>query len=247
VLPRAGRITPSLSMCYRSEWVVWILDFVPRRQGRAVPALLATSRRAACEAAMREETASAGNAPRATYGCVRGIPLGKRVRRTLGWWRERCAAAGGRKGSLSLSLSVSVCLSLSLPLSLYLSLLSLSLSLSLSLANENLYINPPWALLNRVVVHIVDHQATATVVVPYWPRQAWFQRLKALSKHPPVFLPVNPSLFRPTSTGHRPIVKNPSWKVIAFRVSGSLVSPRIGQQIGNSSRSWTCSQHYSQT
>lgn len=99
------------------------------------------------------------------------------------------------------------------------------------LASENLYINPPWALLTRVVQHIVDHQATATVVAPYWPRQAWFQRLKALSTHPPVFLPVNPELFRPTSTGHRPIFRNPSWKVIAFRVSGSLVSPRIGPQI----------------
>jgi hypothetical protein len=99
-----------------------------------------------------------------------------------------------------------------------------------SLAEENNYINPPWALLNRVVEHIVDHKATATVVAPYWPRQAWFQRLKALSTHPPVFLPVNPNLFRPTSTGHRPIFKNPSWQVIAFRVSGSLVTPRIGPQ-----------------
>jgi hypothetical protein len=95
---------------------------------------------------------------------------------------------------------------------------------------ENLYVNPPWALLTRVVEHLVHHRAVATVVAPYWPRQAWFQRLKALSTHPPVFLPVNPDLFRPTSTGHRPIFKNPSWKVIAFRISGSQETPGIGPE-----------------
>jgi hypothetical protein len=57
-----------------------------------------------------------------------------------------------------------------------------------SLGEDNNYINPPWNLLSRVVEHVVHHSAVATVVAPYWPRQSWFQRLKALSTHPPVFL-----------------------------------------------------------
>jgi hypothetical protein len=100
-----------------------------------------------------------------------------------------------------------------------------------SIGSENCYINPPWNLLSRVVQHIVHHRAVATVVVPYWPRQSWFQRLKELSTHPPVFLPISPDLFRPTSTGHRPIFHNPKWRVIAFRVSGGQTEPAVGPQI----------------
>jgi hypothetical protein len=96
---------------------------------------------------------------------------------------------------------------------------------------ENCYINPPWNLLARVVQHIVHHKAVATVVVPYWPRQVWFKQLKDLSTHPPVFLPISPELFRPTSTGHRPIFHNPKWRVIAFRVFGGQTQQVVGPQI----------------
>ena len=49
---------------------------------------------------------------------------------------------------------------------------------------ENNYINPPWALLSRIVEKLIADRATATVIAPQFPAQTWFHQLRHLSVCP---------------------------------------------------------------
>ena len=89
---------------------------------------------------------------------------------------------------------------------------------------ENNYVNCPFRLLPRVLDVIVQQQALATVIAPWWPSQPWFHRLKALTIAPPLRIPNTRQTFR-SVLGRTPEPrKNRCWKLYAWRVYGQLGS-----------------------
>ena len=79
--------------------------------------------------------------------------------------------------------------------------------------------NPPWALLDRLAQLLDETCASATVVAPHWPAQAWFQRLQAISSEWRR-LPSSPGLFEPGRPMPPGAVRAPAWDLACFRVTG---------------------------
>ena len=96
---------------------------------------------------------------------------------------------------------------------------------STSWAGSNLWINPPFGLIGRVLTHLRQCSATATLIVPHWPKRPWWHMLcsdgvtfnsfvvdsQELVPRPDLFLP------GPKHGNHRP-VGNPHWRVFALRI-----------------------------
>ena len=85
------------------------------------------------------------------------------------------------------------------------------------------FVNPPFRLLPKVIDHVCATNAEATVVAPYWPAKTWFYKLKKIAICPPLRLPKP----RKMCIGHlntlpEPL-KNPRWKLYAWRVSGQTI------------------------
>ena len=89
-------------------------------------------------------------------------------------------------------------------------------------ALENNYINPPWALLPKIIDKVIMDKAIATVIAPVWPSQQWFHKLKLLMIRPPFLLPNHPKTFIHMGVKPEPC-KNPTWRVAAWRICGSNV------------------------
>ena len=53
-----------------------------------------------------------------------------------------------------------------------------------------IYIFPPFSIVGRVLQKISADQATAIIIVPNWPTQPWFSRLRTMLVEPPFILPV---------------------------------------------------------
>ena len=54
---------------------------------------------------------------------------------------------------------------------------------------HDIYANPPWSLLDRVVEHIVHHKLRVMLVFPIWKSAPWFRRLQPMihsAFHPPM-------------------------------------------------------------
>ena len=60
---------------------------------------------------------------------------------------------------------------------------------------SNVYIFPPFSLLNRVLQKFTLDKAQGIVVAPYWPTQSWFPRLKRMMRQPPMIFPPSPILL----------------------------------------------------
>ena len=87
--------------------------------------------------------------------------------------------------------------------------------------SHNNFVNAPFCLLTRVLDTICHHQATATIIAPYWKAQPFLARLKRLSIRPPLLLPSSARLFRRRGVLPEPL-RNPHWRVLAWRVCGRL-------------------------
>ena len=87
-------------------------------------------------------------------------------------------------------------------------------------SQENNFVNPPFAMISRVLHVIQSQQAMATLIAPWWPGQTWFADLVKMAVRPPIRLPrSNLFWFR----GRRPEpLKNPRWKMYAWRISGKI-------------------------
>ena len=87
---------------------------------------------------------------------------------------------------------------------------------------ENNYINPPWALLPKIVEKIIVEKATATVIAPFFPAQTWFHQLRHLSVSPPFKLPQHKNTLIRLGSMAEPR-RNPKWQVLAWRVCGRQI------------------------
>ena len=88
-----------------------------------------------------------------------------------------------------------------------------------SWSGENNFVNAPWALLPRILEKLSVERADATVIVPQFKAQPWFQRLRQMATCPPINLPVNRRTLVNRGVQPEPL-KNPLWRVQAWRISG---------------------------
>ena len=85
-------------------------------------------------------------------------------------------------------------------------------------AAHNNFVNPPFRMIEKVLDVIVKQNANATIIAPMWPAQTWFRRLQQLCVCPPIrvfkqaIVALNPATPEP--------LRNPKWKVFAWRISG---------------------------
>ena len=61
---------------------------------------------------------------------------------------------------------------------------------------ENNWANPPWELLEDLVLKLKQSRAPATVVVPAWQHTAWFQQLQGMASEM-ILYPPSHDLFFP--------------------------------------------------
>jgi len=85
-----------------------------------------------------------------------------------------------------------------------------------------LWINPPFNLIRRVLLHVNQTQARATVVVPDWGWANWWP--------PPLTLPRLADTFRPVSQRNSHGVGPPPWQLWACELSGMRQDQREAQQ-----------------
>ena len=102
---------------------------------------------------------------------------------------------------------------------------------------ENLWMNPPWPLINKVVDKLIEDKATATIITPGYEKKEWFKKLRALSIAEPIRLPHEKNTFLPVSKANSEGIGIPEWEyTLAWRVSGVY-----GTETGKHAR-WTSDQ-----
>ncbi len=88
---------------------------------------------------------------------------------------------------------------------------------------ENNFINPPFRLLPRILEKLKRERATATVIAPLWPAQSWFWQLLEMSTAPPALISNNKAAYTLGISGKIEPLRNPRWRLAAFRVHGALM------------------------
>lgn len=85
--------------------------------------------------------------------------------------------------------------------------------------DHNNFVNPPFCIIPQILRVIQEQKAEATIIAPYWKSKMWLQTLKRLSISPPIRLKhLNRACL---DFGVRPEpLKNPRWKIFAWRISG---------------------------
>lgn len=98
-------------------------------------------------------------------------------------------------------------------------------ALSLQWHGENNLVVPPLALLPKVL-QLLRAQPTvsATVVAPLWPAQEWCQELASMSSRK-LELPNTMWTWRPSPGGRVEPLRNPRWRMFAWRVCGATPQP----------------------
>jgi ribonuclease HI len=83
------------------------------------------------------------------------------------------------------------------------------------------WVNPPFSLLPRVINLLLEQDLPqATVIAPRWPAQPWWWDLCLIAEEC-IEIPNNRETFLPGFLGNVEPLKNPKWRVFAFRISGS--------------------------
>ncbi|GFR58118.1 reverse transcriptase [Elysia marginata] len=85
-------------------------------------------------------------------------------------------------------------------------------------ATENNFVNAPIRLLDRVLETICSQEAYATVIALAWRAKTWYQKLKELSKTPPIRLPQASQFCIPHSIAMPEALKNHRWAWYAWRI-----------------------------
>ena len=77
-------------------------------------------------------------------------------------------------------------------------------------------------MISRILDVIVQQQAYATIIVPKWPAQPWYQRIQKLAVDSPVPIPHTPQAIMtvtPVDMTVEPL-RNPHWLLQAWRIYG---------------------------
>lgn len=82
---------------------------------------------------------------------------------------------------------------------------------------ETNWCNPPWPLLDALIMKLQRSGAAATVIAPHWVGESWHQQLMELASEIIIYPPAR-DLFRPGRLGSHAAVGPPSWSVVAARV-----------------------------
>lgn len=83
------------------------------------------------------------------------------------------------------------------------------------------YANPPWGQIPNTLWKIKRDGASVILIAPIWVQAAWFYDLMDLAMEEPLVFPDEADLFLPVSTSHASPIRNPSWRVAAWRLSGN--------------------------
>ena len=93
-------------------------------------------------------------------------------------------------------------------------------------AGENLYINPPYVLLPRILNRLVQFKVTrAVVIAPLWPTQGWFPVLLGMTISVQILGLVDKCHYAPTKS-HQQKTGLVPWTVACFRVSYQVSNSR---------------------
>lgn len=91
-------------------------------------------------------------------------------------------------------------------------------SLKHSWLTENVWANPPFSLIFRILHKVVMEGSTITLLAPFWPGQPWFPMLLSLLIAPPLIIPQQRSVFVHPML---PEGRTPQWLTCAWRISGN--------------------------
>lgn len=86
-------------------------------------------------------------------------------------------------------------------------------------ADLNPWINPPFAMIGRILQKILLEAGTATVLIPLWPTQSWFPLLRSMLCDMPIILPRQTGVFWTLGQDYGPLPPA-SWGHAICRVSG---------------------------
>ena len=86
-------------------------------------------------------------------------------------------------------------------------------------AGMNLWANPPWILISRILAKTIREKATMTLLAPFWPSAPWFPLLMSLLISPPILLLSTKIVLQGQNTQETPF-RNPKWRIFACRISG---------------------------
>lgn len=92
---------------------------------------------------------------------------------------------------------------------------------------ENNFINPPFRLLPQILRKIQLDKAQATIIAPIWPAQPWFSQLVRMATVPPARIRSTYKSFTMGLSGRIEPLRNPRWRLAAWRVSG-VHGPKVG-------------------
>lgn len=91
-----------------------------------------------------------------------------------------------------------------------------------SWGEENNFVVPPFGMIERVLEHVEQEEASATIVIPVWHAQPWWPKLMVMEvEH--VVLPMGRDAFRRGPSTFVEPWKNRNWKFWAVRVESSMV------------------------
>lgn len=100
---------------------------------------------------------------------------------------------------------------------------------------ERNWCNPPWSLLEDLVLKLRQSGAAATVIAPTWPGKPWHQSLLDLASEYLVY-PPSADIFSPGRSLKPGTVGPPRWSVSAFRIPARAGSSSLGSLLAAARR-----------
>jgi ribonuclease HI len=106
---------------------------------------------------------------------------------------------------------------------------------------QNLWANPPWILIPRILSKVIREKATITLLAPLWESAPWFPLLMDLIIEPPILLKSPKILFPTQLVHHQHPLRNPKWSIFVCKVSGhGLKRKAFLKKLSNySNHQWT--------
>ncbi|KAI9560527.1 reverse transcriptase [Daphnia sinensis] len=91
---------------------------------------------------------------------------------------------------------------------------------TLSWTELEAYAFPPFSLIQECLTKIQRDRAIVVLICPLWPSQPWFASLLSLACDVPRILAPHPSLLRSVKGENHPLCSVPSFRLVAWKLSG---------------------------